>query len=337
MDRKISFDFSLKSIFSIALTIIVIALLFYIRDILVLLLFSFILSTALKPLIDFFEKKHVPRLLSIAAIYLSVALIFYSLVRLMIPPLSAQLNQLVSSRQEIARRIIEYFSHLPLSVRESIQAGVNKLPDKITEVFSSAIIPNVLGVFSGLLGLVTVLVSAFYLLLEKNAVEKAIKAFWPIKSEKLALELYEKIVQKISFWARGQIILSTSVGFLVYFGLLVLRFDYALLMALTAAVLDVFPIIGPAIMVLVGFLLAFATSPILSLWVVILLIAIQQFEANVLAPQIMKKAVGIPPVLIIFSILIGAKLLGFVGVIIAVPVASAVLVILETLHKKELA
>jgi predicted PurR-regulated permease PerM len=86
----------------------------------------------------------------------------------------------------------------------------------------------------------------------------------------------------------------------------------------------------------IGVGLALAYSPLYALWVALLFLGIQQFEANVLVPQIMRRAVGISPILIIFAILVGSKLLGLIGIIIAVPVASAIVVIIEAINKKEL-
>jgi predicted PurR-regulated permease PerM len=164
--------------------------------------------------------------------------------------------------------------------------------------------------------------------------ENSIKKFWPVSSETRALEIFKKIVDKISYWARGQLILSSSVGALVFIGLSVLHFEYALTMALVAAFMDLLPFIGPAITMTLGAILAFSISPAMALWVFLLLLGVQQFEGNILVPQIMKRATGLSPVLTIFSILIGARLLGFIGVIIAVPVASGIVVIIESLNKK---
>jgi predicted PurR-regulated permease PerM len=336
MERRITFDVSVKSVLTVAFSLALIAVLYYIKDILLLLLIAFILATALEPAIDWFEKKKVPRGISIAAFYLLIIGIIFMLVRSVSPLVSEQLNALIQSRQLIIDRLSEYFRVIPLSLRNASQDFFNTLPGKIESFLGGTFIANVFGVFSSIFAILTVLVASFYLLLEKNVMEKTIKKYWPASSEAQALAIFKKIVEKISFWARGQLILSSAVGVLVYIGLSVLHFEFALILAIVAAIMDLLPFIGPAITMFLGTLLGFSVSPAMAFWVFILLLGVQQFEGNVLVPQIMKRATGLSPVLIIFSILIGARLMGFIGVVIAVPIASAIVVIIESLNKKSL-
>lgn len=334
MDRKIKFDITIKSVVAVVAVLVLFALLFYVKDILVLFLIAFIIATALEPAVDWLEKKHIPRAITMTGLFIIIGLLFYTLVRLMIPPITDQVNNLVSSRQVIVERINSYLSHAPVSIKTGLLDFVNVLPDKLTGLSSGSFVTSVFGVVTGLFAVLTVLVTIFYLLMEKNIMEKAIRFFWPISSEERALLVFKKIVEKISSWARGQIVLSTSVGVLTFIGLSILRFEYALVIALVAAFMDLIPFIGPTITMVLGVALAFAYSPMYALWVAILFLGIQQFEAHVLVPQIMKRAVGISPVITIFAIVIGAKLLGLIGVIIAVPIASIIIVILEELNKK---
>jgi predicted PurR-regulated permease PerM len=336
MDRRIKFDISLKSVATVAVALMIFALLYYVKDILVLFLISFVIATALEPAVDWLQKKHVPRVLTIILIYLLVGTFIYTLIRLLVPPITTQVNTLIDNRQVIYDRLSTTFSHLPVSIKSNVQDFVNTLPERAGNIFSGSFVSNVFGVFAGVLGVITVLVASFYLLIEKNVTENAIKTFWPTKSEDRALAAYKKIVEKISLWARGQLILSTSVGVLTFIGLSILKFEYALILAIVAAFLDFIPMVGPSITMVIGVGLALAYSPLYALWVALLFLGIQQFEANVLVPQIMRRAVGISPILIIFAILVGSKLLGLIGIIIAVPVASAIVVIIEAINKKEL-
>jgi predicted PurR-regulated permease PerM len=334
VERKIKFDITVKSVVTVVAVLGLFALLFFVKDILVLFLIAFIMATALEPLVNWLEMKHIPRGITVVGIFVLVGLSLYTIVRLMIPPITDQVNALISSRQVIVERINSYLSHAPANVKTGLQDFVNLLPEKLTGFTSGTLVTSVFGVVTGLFAVLTVLVTIFYLLMEKNIMEKAIKFFWPSNSEERALSVFKNIGTKISSWARGQIILSTSVGMLTFLGLSILKFEYALVLALVAAFMDLIPFIGPTITMVLGVSLAFAYSPMYALWVALLFFGIQQFEAHVLVPQIMKRAVGISPVITIFAILIGAKLLGLIGVVIAVPVASVIIVILEELNKK---
>lgn len=335
MDRKLTFDFSFRTVFTVILTLGLVWLAFYLRDIIVLFFISFILATALDPAVNFMEKKKVPRWVSIIGFYALIGFFIYTLIRLIIPPMTTQIQHLIQSREYLADRIAGYFSSFPPTLKDGITEYVNTLPNRFAELSTGQIVPNVLGVFSGLLGVLTVFVATFYLLMERNGIERALEDYWPEKSKEKVVKIFRRMSLKMSLWVRGQVILSGAIGLLTFIGLSLLNVDYALTLALIAAVTELLPVIGPYIGAFPAIVIALSVSPILALWVAILYLGIQQFEAQVLVPQVMKRAVGLSPVTIIFSLLIGAKLLGFLGVIIAVPVASAISVLFETFNNKK--
>jgi predicted PurR-regulated permease PerM len=161
MERRIKFDISLKSVATVAVALMIFALLYYVRDILVLFLISFVIATALEPSVDWLEKKHVPRVLTIVLIYLLVGAFIYTLVRLLVPPITTQINNLVDNRQVIYERLSTTFSHLPVTVKANVQDFVNTLPEKGGNLFSGSFVSNVFGVFAGVFGVITVLVALF--------------------------------------------------------------------------------------------------------------------------------------------------------------------------------
>lgn len=335
MDRKLTFDFSFRTVFTVILTLGLVWLAFYLRDIIVLFFISFILATALDPAVNWFEKKKIPRWLSILGFYALIGFFIYTLIRLIIPPMTEQIQHLIQSRDYLADRIAGYFNIFPETLKNGILEYVNTLPNRFAELSTGRIVPNVLGVFSGLLGVLTVFVATFYLLMEKNGIERALEDYWPEKSRERVVKIFRRMSLKMSLWVRGQVILSGAIGLLTFIGLSLLRVDYALTLALIAAVTELLPVVGPYLGAFPAIIIALSVSPVLALWVAVLYLGIQQFEAQVLVPQVMKRAVGLSPVTIIFSLLIGAKLLGFLGVIIAVPVASAISVLFETFNNKK--
>lgn len=324
------FDFSLKNVFLVFLTLFLVWLLFYLRDIIVLFFISFVLAAALEPAADFFQRRKIPRWASALGFYVLLGLVIYGLVRLIVPPMTAQVQDLIARRTELANSFKDYIGHLPPTVQDAFYNYINTLPERFNQLSSSGIVSNVLGVFSGILGVMTVFVVTFYLLLERGAVEKTITAYWPEKTKSKAVIIFKKMSLKMSLWARGQLILSGAIGLLTFIGLSLLSVDYALTLALIAAFTEMLPVVGPFIGAFPAVLIAFSVSPALALWVILLYFGIQQFEAQVLVPQVMRRAVGLSPIVIIFALLVGAKLLGFLGVLIAVPVASALAVLLDS-------
>jgi predicted PurR-regulated permease PerM len=124
------------------------------------------------------------------------------------------------------------------------------------------------------------------------------------------------------------------VGCLTYIGLYFLGIKYALTLALVAALLEIIPYIGPILAAIPAVILGFAQSPFLALLVILLFVVIQQLENYIIVPQVMKKTVGLNPIVIIIVMLIGAKLAGVIGIILAVPVAAAVAEFLKDIRKE---
>lgn len=335
MDKQVTVNFSPKTILVLAGAVLILWLAYFLKDILVLFLIAFIIATAIKPLVDLAEKKNIPRTLSIVIVYALMVLFIYGLIRLIIPPISTQATQIIDNRQEIAIRITGYLSNAPAGIKNLIHTFTDDLPTRLGHYTSGSVIDNALGVFSGLLGFLTIFVISFYLLLEKNSMEDFIEENWLFGSKDRIKRIYRKISTKVSLWIRGQVILSGAIGILTYVGLSVLGIDFALTLAIIAGLTEILPVIGPIIGAVPAVIIAFAISPIMAFWVAILYLGIQQFESQILTPQIMKRAVGLSPASVIFTLLVGAKLLGILGVLIAVPVASSLVVIFEELKKKE--
>ena len=142
-------------------------------------------------------------------------------------------------------------------------------------------------------------------------------------------EVMNKIGFKMGGWLRSQFILMIIVGVADGIILMILGVPYALTLAVWGGLTEVIPYIGPWLGLIPAFIVAFTISPLKGLLIFIAYIIIQQLESQFLVPKIMGKAVGLSPVIIILAILIGAKLMGILGVLIAVPAAAAISVIIQ--------
>ena len=132
---------------------------------------------------------------------------------------------------------------------------------------------------------------------------------------------------------QGQLVLAFIIAVLVYLGLTILGIKYAFFLALLAAVAELIPLFGPVIASLPAIAIGFIDGgTTLGLFVIGFYIIIQQFENHLIYPLVVKKVVGVPPLLVILSLIIGAKLFGFLGIILSVPIAAA---IMEFVHDVE--
>lgn len=323
-ETLIKFDF--RSVFKIILFILFLIFLYFIRDIILLLIVSFIIATIFSPLIDWFEKKRVSRFTATLFIYLLFLLILISILILIVPNLSQEIKYLgekISSYYSFFRSFLGNGEFLPknISQLQFLQGGLSTLSRGLFSFLGSVI--------GGLIACFFIIIISFYLIVEKNALEKFFVFFIPEKYHQFLSRLISLSQKDLSNWGWGMLILMLLIGGLTYTGLLILNVRYALFLAVIAGFTEIIPRIGPFIGAIPAVILAFFQSPIKALLVVVLYLIIQQIENSIVVPQVMKKVIGLNPIVTIIVLLIGAKLGGILGAIIAVPVTAVINIILK--------
>ena len=309
-------EISYKTIVFTAVFILFLWLLFQIRDILLLLFISFILMSALKPMVERLEYARLPRILAIFLLYILLILIVV-LVTSTVAPL------LITQSIHLANLLPGYTTTL-LSVLNingiKIDAWTRELVPLTQNVFgiSVGIFTNI---FSNIFSTLTVLVITFYLLLERKHLGYYLKRLTGDVMGEKNLVIIQKIEDRLGAWVRGQIILMVTIGVASYIGLLVLGVEFALSLALLAGILEIVPIVGPIISAVPAIIVALATAqtPALAILVIGLYILIQQLENNLIVPTVMRRAVGMPPVVTLIALMIGSTLGGMVGALLAIP------------------
>jgi len=166
-------------------------------------------------------------------------------------------------------------------------------------------------------------------LLEENGIKKFFLSVVPLKQKNRVTRIANRIGIKLGSWLRGQLILAVAVGLVIYIGLRLMGIPYALTLALIAGVLEIVPILGPIIAAIPAIIVAFTISPLTALLITAFYILVQELENKLLVPKVMQYSVGLNPVTIIIILLVGAKLMGILGMLLAIPVALIIYVILE--------
>ena len=180
-----------------------------------------------------------------------------------------------------------------------------------------------------------VLVVSFYLSISRNALDNFLRAILPPQFEVYAHSLWVRAQYKMGRWLQAQILLSFIMALVVGLGLWILGVKYAFLIAVAVGMLEVVPLVGPIIAGGLATLLALSQSAVLGLWVLVFFIAIQQLENHILVPFLIKKLVGLNPVAVILAILVGAKLGGILGILLAVPIAAVIDEFFDDLAKRK--
>lgn len=326
-------DISANTIFKILAVLLGLWVVFIIRDVIAIIFASLIVASALSPTIDRMAKNGIPRVVTILATYLLLIAFIGGLVYFILPPAITQLRQLADQLPDY----FNYFQNMITNLRDfgvqnhlisGSQAGLNTVSDFLNN-FTSNVFNTTKGFISNFTAILTVFVLTLYLLLDENGIKNFFVALLPVKQKSQIVNIARKVGAGLGAWLRGQILLGIIIGILVYIGLSIIGVPYALTLALLAGVLEIIPIIGPILSAIPTILIALSISPTMALIVTAFYILVQELENKLLVPKVMQRTVGLHPVTIIIVLLIGAKLMGVLGILLAVPVTSVVYIILK--------
>lgn len=320
---------SYTTLFRIVAFIFALVFLWTVRDIVTLVFVALILAAVMMPFVSLLRRYRVPGPLA--------ALLFYVILfggiglalSLALPQLFAQvakLGAIISQSWDAiwnGTAFIRQFA-VQYGLQENVSAGIKSLEATMTSAAGSAVL-SLTGLLGGIAATVIVLVLAFYMVVQEREAIQALKDFLPDHQD-FVTNIFLEVQRKFGRWLIGQLILSAIVGVLYFCGLSLLGIEGAFVIALLAAFAEFIPYVGPILCGAFVVIVALAQSPFLALLAVCLMILIQQTESHILIPKVMQKAVGLNPVISIIALLISAKLFGIVGVMLAIPAATALMV-----------
>ena len=326
--QKITFDISGTAILKIAGIFIALIFLYLIRDILIIFVVALLLSTLINPLADWFARHRIPRALAVLLIYIFLVGILALIITMLAPPLAEQAQQLLKNLSGYWGNLSDRIASLKnLAITKSIfgeaseglSAWQTNLPKAV-----SGVLETVSEFLGGIITFILILVLTFYMVVENDALKKFFKSIAPDKYQPHLIGLFTRAQNKVGLWLRGALILGFIVGTFVFVGLTILGVKYALVLALLAGLLELIPYFGPPISAIPAVFMAFSQDPILGLLTIALYVVIQQLENNILVPKVMQKAVGLNPVVSILALGVGFKVAGFLGALLAIPMATAI-------------
>ena len=329
------------SIFKIIFIILALVFLYLVREVIVILFFAIIIASAIGPFANWLESKKFPRLLGVLLLYLSFFGLIVFLLSLIVPFVAIELGQLTQA-------LPQFVSSLSGALEKAQQTTSSKYFDFFGEIqnlldsfsqflfaYSQSAISLIINIFGGALSFVAIIIISFYLSVMRRGVIGFISSIMPEKYESYVISLWKRAEFKVGRWLQGQFLLALSVGLMVYVGLSLLNVKYALLLGILAMVLENVPMVGPVLSAFPGLILAFTQSPTLGVWVLVFYIAVQQIENNIFVPLILRKTIGLNPVTVIIALLVGGKIAGILGMLLAVPVAVIIVEILDDLARQK--
>ncbi|MEI7792488.1 MAG: AI-2E family transporter [Candidatus Berkelbacteria bacterium] len=322
MKEKIRIDVPFSTMLKIVLTILLFYFFYVIRDVLLILFIVVILVAGLRPTVNKWAKK-IGRTFSVLILLVILLSILAVFIYIIVPPMVDQIRQLASNFPEYIRRFAAFRSQVPY---------VEKITNTIAQSlggYAGNFVSFATSVFGGLVTFLLVVVLTIYVLIDDHVFTGAIKSLVPANKRDEVIELVNKLSDKIGDWLRGQLLLCLIMGTLVFAGLSIIRVPYALTLGVLAGLLEMIPIIGPVTVCTLSALVALSIHPITAVIVIVFYIVLHQLEDNLVVPKVMQRVIGLPPAILIISMLVGARLMGLVGTALALPVAGIIYVIFQ--------
>lgn len=365
-EKKFNITITTGSIIKTLIVLVLAFILYRMLDLVLVVLVAVVIASAIEPIVRWQGRYKIKRVFGVIITYITIILALAGLLFFFIPPVLDEASNLLSNAPKyldtitlwnpLNDSVVNDASKVTNGLSQGLVGGkqlLNGLSDgtikpsvlgdlvnqfkSLTTSTSNSLINIFSSIFGGALSFILIIVLSFYLAVQEEGVEKFLRIITPIKSETYIIDLWKRSQRKIGSWLQGQLLLGILVGVLVYLGLMILGIKNALVLAVLAGVLEIIPIFGPIISaipaILAGLLSGGVTSGLLVLG---LYIIIQQFENHLIYPLVVKKVVGISPILVILALIIGAKLAGFLGIILSVPITSAIMEYLDDVQKDKI-
>ncbi|OGE76758.1 MAG: hypothetical protein A3C85_02690 [Candidatus Doudnabacteria bacterium RIFCSPHIGHO2_02_FULL_48_21] len=335
--QNVNIHISTTALIKVAIVALVLVLMYIIRDIILMLVVAMILASAMDPLVDWlYRKARFPRGMSVIMVYLFFLGLLGLVVYFLIPPMVEEFNMLSSRIEDFRHDLSTRASTLSQALNQlGLARGLSALGQSFSQL-TEDVFQKTLGVVNSFVQLVGILVFTFYLISSENGMKNFIRSLVPFKHQAYIMGLTDKVQKKIGYWLLGQLVLSGFIFAFTFLGLTALGVKYALALALLAGLLEIVPYLGPILSGIPAVFVAFAQSPTLAVFVIILYILIQQTENYILVPKVMGKTVGANPLVILLAVLIGFKVAGIIGLLMAVPIVGAVSVFVSDFREQRL-
>ena len=334
-----STSLSTESILRVVFILLAVGFIYLIRDVLALFFIAIILSAAFDPTVDWLQRRKIPRALSIIGVYLLFFLIVGSVIYLLSGPIFDQVKDMSRAFPEFYNKIqagwhsISGLEQIATSqnISNTITSSIGGITRGITSATTS-IFGVLTSIFGGIIGFFLILVITFYLTVEEQGMKKFVANLVPNGRRPQVIKIIGDIQHRMGYWLRGQLILSVIIFMMVYVALSLLNVKYALILALVAGMLEIVPFLGPLLSAVPAIFFAFSQSFSMAVIVALVYLIIQQVENQLIVPKVMGKSTGLSPLIVILSLLTGARLAGVLGALLAVPVAIAMAVIVDSIR-----
>ncbi|MBI2051934.1 AI-2E family transporter [Candidatus Roizmanbacteria bacterium] len=323
MNKVYKIEISAKTIIFTIAILLLLKLLFVVKELIFSVFIAFIVMSALNPLVSYLKTKKIPRGISSFFVFvLLISGIVYLLTWIL--PLIIQETRLL-------------LKNLPVLI-ENLNRSFNLELDRD---FVSTYIPNITTnafvlfreIFSNLVFIISTLFFSFYFLVEENVIRKFFLRFFETRKAHSVAQMFDRAEKRMRAWFWGELTLMVVIGVMTFIGLNLIGVRYPIPLSIIAGLLEIVPVLGPIVSAVPALIVASSDSYFLGLATVALYFVIQQLENQVVVPLVMRRVVGLNPVVTLAALIVGGKVAGVVGILLAIPTTLFVETILVELAK----
>jgi predicted PurR-regulated permease PerM len=309
-------------------------------SVLILVFVAVLLASALEPMVGWL-RDHLPigRAWTILVVYLGFFAMVLGLVLVVVPAALGEAERILTELPPFFAEARTWSAGLR---PDALGTSITALIDSVAAIFAPAPPPDpeaVVQVGSAVaeaaVALATLLTIVFFWLVEHARVQRYILAYLPADRRAGARDAWNEVEARLGLWVRGQLILMGAIGVATGLAYSLLGLPGALLLALIAALAEAIPIVGPLVGAIPAILVAATVSPEMAVIVAGVYLVLQVFEGSILVPLVMRSTIGISPLLIFVSLLVGSAVGGIVGAFLAVPIAASAEIVLSRLQARE--
>ena len=323
MSQEQTLSISWESIIKIFLAIFIMYFIYLGKEIVLWFLFGLAISVLLEPAIIFLRKFRIPKIIAILLVYLSIFGVLGFLIYITAPIFIVEIKQFSQYLPEYFDQINPFLKGLGVDVAKIFSSFTDILVGGLTES-SKGVLNAIMAFFGGISSTAFILAISFFISLEDKGVERFLILISPKKYEEQISSFFSIAQSKVAGWFGARILACTYVSIGSFIIFYIFGVKYAFMLALMSGFLNFIPYIGPVFtaLLLALFIMAASGSWLMVFYVLIAVTILQASENMILTPLLMKRIIKIPPVLVLISLIMGAKLFGFLGAIFAVPVSG---------------
>ncbi|MCB9809118.1 AI-2E family transporter [Candidatus Nomurabacteria bacterium] len=337
-DTPISITITPKSIFTLLAVVLFALFLWKIGNILLVILMAVVLAAFVESLSKgLIRRLHFPRVIAVMLVYIVVIIGVAVLLYLFIPTFGKEIGDLTTllNTGDGSGNIKDTFETLraagagadPIEFFSQIKGSLGTVSSEVLNTVQTA--------FGGLVNFMLVMVISFYLSIEERGVEQFLRAVTPLQYEEYVISVWRRTEYKIGAWLRGQLLQALILATLTYLGLWIFGVPYALMLSVLAAALGMIPF-GIVLAGLIALFIAYTSGGLNMMLLTFAWYALlQQLENYVLQPLIINRVTGVPPLVVLISVIVSVALFGFVGLILAIPLAVVVVEVVRDYEKEK--